>query len=243
MVGTASSGNRTPHRYTGPVCGAKTRRGTDCQAPAMSNGRCRVHGGASLKGVDAPAWRTGRWSKYLGQSIAPIVADQMNEALHDRMSMDQELALVDTRIALLLEGLGRKESGVAWGELQGAIGDFDAAQKLGKNGLGKMHEALERIRVLSSEGASESEAWDKVMDLINKRRILVESEERRAVANGKSIPSDQVQNLFAAITNIVMDEIKDKGARRRVNERILALAHGHRLNVNALPQRVLDAGR
>src|SRR5467141_1904885 len=28
-------------------CGAKTRRQTKCQAPAMKNGRCRMHGGAS----------------------------------------------------------------------------------------------------------------------------------------------------------------------------------------------------
>ena len=28
-------------------CGAKTRRGTPCRAPAMKNGRCRMHGGGS----------------------------------------------------------------------------------------------------------------------------------------------------------------------------------------------------
>ena len=28
-------------------CGAKTRAGGECQAPAMANGKCRVHGGAS----------------------------------------------------------------------------------------------------------------------------------------------------------------------------------------------------
>ncbi len=28
-------------------CGAKTRRGTSCQCPAMPNGRCRLHGGLS----------------------------------------------------------------------------------------------------------------------------------------------------------------------------------------------------
>ena len=28
-------------------CGAKTRRKTACQAPAMPNGRCRMHGGMS----------------------------------------------------------------------------------------------------------------------------------------------------------------------------------------------------
>ena len=28
-------------------CGAKNRRGLACQCPAMSNGRCRLHGGKS----------------------------------------------------------------------------------------------------------------------------------------------------------------------------------------------------
>jgi len=28
-------------------CGAKTRRKTPCQSPAMPNGRCRMHGGKS----------------------------------------------------------------------------------------------------------------------------------------------------------------------------------------------------
>ena len=30
-----------------PRCGAKTRKGTPCKSPAMKNGRCRMHGGAS----------------------------------------------------------------------------------------------------------------------------------------------------------------------------------------------------
>ena len=28
-------------------CGAKTRKGKSCQSPAMTNGRCRMHGGKS----------------------------------------------------------------------------------------------------------------------------------------------------------------------------------------------------
>ena len=30
-----------------PRCGARTRAGTPCQSPAMGNGQCRMHGGAS----------------------------------------------------------------------------------------------------------------------------------------------------------------------------------------------------
>ena len=38
---------------TSPRCGAKTRKGTPCQAPAVAGkARCRMHGGA--KGSGAP---------------------------------------------------------------------------------------------------------------------------------------------------------------------------------------------
>ncbi len=48
-----------------PRCGARTRSGRPCQAPAMKNGRCRMHGGASPgapKGRANGNYRTGRWT-------------------------------------------------------------------------------------------------------------------------------------------------------------------------------------
>jgi hypothetical protein len=33
--------------HQSPRYGAKTRRGSQCQSPAMANGRCRMHGGPS----------------------------------------------------------------------------------------------------------------------------------------------------------------------------------------------------
>jgi hypothetical protein len=47
----------------------RTRRGTECQSPAMKNGRCRMHGGMS---PGAPrgnknAWKHGR---YTAEAIA-----------------------------------------------------------------------------------------------------------------------------------------------------------------------------
>ncbi len=41
------NGNRQGNPMNAPRCGAKTRQGTSCQAPAMPNGRCRMHGGKS----------------------------------------------------------------------------------------------------------------------------------------------------------------------------------------------------
>ena len=45
--GRLKNGNRSGDFLKAPRCGAKTRRGTSCQCPAMANGRCRLHGGLS----------------------------------------------------------------------------------------------------------------------------------------------------------------------------------------------------
>jgi glucans biosynthesis protein len=46
------SNNRPVQLFAAPRCGAKTRRGTSCQSPAV-NGRkrCRMHGGAAGSGA------------------------------------------------------------------------------------------------------------------------------------------------------------------------------------------------
>ena len=45
--GWLKNGNRPGDLTKAARCGAKTRRKTACQAPAMPNGRCRMHGGLS----------------------------------------------------------------------------------------------------------------------------------------------------------------------------------------------------
>jgi len=45
--GRLKNGNPPGDLSSVPRCGAMTRRGTPCRAPAMANGRCRMHGGKS----------------------------------------------------------------------------------------------------------------------------------------------------------------------------------------------------
>jgi hypothetical protein len=46
-LGCLLNGNRRGNPQAAPRCGAQTRAGQPCQGPAMSNGRCRMHGGLS----------------------------------------------------------------------------------------------------------------------------------------------------------------------------------------------------
>lgn len=58
-----------------PLCGARTRKGTACQAPGMRNGRCKLHGGLSTGArtkagkMKVDEARARRWSK-LSSSVA-----------------------------------------------------------------------------------------------------------------------------------------------------------------------------
>jgi hypothetical protein len=45
--GWLRNGNPPGDPTTAPRCGACTRAGASCKAPAMANGRCRMHGGKS----------------------------------------------------------------------------------------------------------------------------------------------------------------------------------------------------
>jgi hypothetical protein len=45
--GWLKNGNPTEDPSTAPRCGATTRKGAPSRGPAMHNGRCRMHGGAS----------------------------------------------------------------------------------------------------------------------------------------------------------------------------------------------------
>jgi len=64
------NGNSPGNSNSAPRCGAKTRRSTVCQAPAMANGRCRMRGGSStgprtakrLARSRRARWKHGRYS-------------------------------------------------------------------------------------------------------------------------------------------------------------------------------------
>lgn len=65
-TGRLRHGNRSGEPMTAPRCGARTRRGTPCQAPCVrGRRRCRMHGGAAGSGApvgNRNAWKHGEYS-------------------------------------------------------------------------------------------------------------------------------------------------------------------------------------
>lgn len=69
------NGNPQGNPMNAPRCGAKTRRGMPCRAPAMANGRCRMHGGKSTgprtrEGLERSRKANWKHGLYSAESIA-----------------------------------------------------------------------------------------------------------------------------------------------------------------------------
>jgi len=69
------NGNPQGNPMNAPRCGAKTRQGTACRGPAMANGRCRMHGGASTgprtpEGLERSRRARLKHGRYSARNIA-----------------------------------------------------------------------------------------------------------------------------------------------------------------------------
>lgn len=79
-------------------CGAKTRAGGKCKAPAMANGRCRVHGGSS---TGAPKQNTNAATHGIYQQHLTDAEREQYNAL-ELGAVDHELRLTRIRLARAL---------------------------------------------------------------------------------------------------------------------------------------------
>jgi len=115
--GWLRNGNPVGDPSKAPRCGAQTRRHAPCRGPAMANGRCRMHGGAStgprtqegLKNSRQARWKHGLSSaprKQLRRQLAWIrefarVLSQLNETYQLLLQIGETIDL--GRSAAVLE--------------------------------------------------------------------------------------------------------------------------------------------
>jgi len=93
-------------------CGAKTRGGGTCQKPPVKGRtRCRLHGGATLKGSESATYKHGLYSKYAGPELQEVLAELDSVSSDELINPDNEIKLMQ---ALILKCKG----------LQSATGDL-----------------------------------------------------------------------------------------------------------------------
>ena len=78
------------------LCGAKTRSGKPCRhekgwgTDHPGEGRCKLHGGASLRGVNSATFKTGEHSKYFDPSTL-VGFDEWRESIGPGLALEEDL--------------------------------------------------------------------------------------------------------------------------------------------------------
>jgi hypothetical protein len=87
------------------TCGAKTKgTGNPCQrGPVKGSNRCKLHGGASLKGSDSARYKHGIYSKYAGSQLKDVLAQLEGVDSEELIQPDAEIKLMQ---ALLMKCKG-----------------------------------------------------------------------------------------------------------------------------------------
>jgi hypothetical protein len=165
----------------------------------------------------------GRRSKYLpnrllGQYRA-LLADPELVAVRD------DVALIDSRSNDLLRRVDLGESGQLWRRLRATHVAFMAAQRVGD--VDAAADALAELGGLIDAGADDVEVWADIVDAIEIRRRLVDTEARRQRDLDGMITVDLAMSLVAAVGEIVNAKVTDQDVRREIARDVYALIdHG-----------------
>ena len=88
-------------------CGAKTRAGGECKAPAMGNGRCRVHGGKSTGPKDQSGNTNAVKHGFYSNALLPDERELYERA--EVGSLDDEIRLARVKLFRYVRLAGSQE--------------------------------------------------------------------------------------------------------------------------------------
>lgn len=205
-----------------PICGAKTKKdGEPCQNSPMRNGRCRLHGGKSLIGPMSPAWKDGRYSAYLPKDVLGKYERLRSDP--EYLKLQDEIALVDTRIGALLSGIEFKGSGEQIRRLQV---EFDRMRLGLKNqNATQANLAVLAMEAIFSEAIREGLAWDEIARLIELRRRLSETEQARVVKAQAIITATDLQVFMGRLSGVLRTYINDPEILAGLASELRVLTH------------------
>jgi hypothetical protein len=197
------------------ICGAKVKSsGWPCEVGPKPNGRCHVHGGASLPpGPLHPRYESGRYSQALnGHSI---------QELYERARTDPHLLALTEEIALLvakqqetLRSLSTGESEQGWEAALHQCRQLRDAVERGADG--ETASALDIMQAILEGGLGDRQVWQEYSMRAEQIRRLVDTERKYQEGLRLYLPLDRAN----AIMGVWLDCI-----RRVVPQEYIGLLH------------------
>ena len=185
---------------------------------------CAMHGGKSLRGVDSMTFKTGRYSKYLPDRLVERYEEALNDV--ELMRLDDEIALVDAKLQDVLEQLPAESEGPgARQQLRDAHQRLE--QAIAREDANATHAGVVMLGEAIASGRDECAAWGMILELIEQRRKLVDTERRRMLDEDQFISVERLMILVAALTDIIRRNVASREERAAVSNEIRCLVSGN----------------
>jgi hypothetical protein len=204
------------HGMTGK-CGAKTRVGGSCQQPAMTNGRCRMHGGKAARGIANGNFVHGRYSKMLkGTSLGEIYESARNDP--ELLNLSEEILLVQTRLHQLVGKIPEEDSGGRWKDARTYLEKFkEASARQDEYGW---RTALAKLDSTISDGGKDSQLWDEILRTLKNYGDLISKEQKRRMDMNALVSVDQAVGLLAEVLMSVREYVHDTTALAAIHAKV-----------------------
>ena len=175
----------------------------------MENGRCRMHGGTSLSGMQSGTFKTGRYSKDLPTRLASKYQEAVSDG--ELLALREDVALVDARLSDVLGRADTGEAGRHWHRLSDLWHIAETGDQADKV------DAINEIGRTIKRGVSDYAVWDEVGKLLEQRRRLVESERKRLVDMQQMITTERAMLLLSATVDIIRRHVTDRDTMSAIN--------------------------
>lgn len=204
---------------TPKLCGAKLRKkdATCRQRPMKGRKKCRLHGGASLSGIASPTFKHGRYSKVLPTGLRKKFEDAGRDPF--LLSHEPELKLLDVKLSELIGELGQDGGSGAFPELQKAWKELQSATLAGDES--RVATCKSTLDGIFQRGMSDTGIWRQILDCIEARRKILESESKRLKEQGQSMSVEQLLAIIEYIVDVIRESVL-KYADRVTGQQILA---------------------
>jgi len=178
---------------------------------------CKFHGGRSLQGPASPQWKHGKYSKYLPRHLI----DKYEDSLTASLSMREEIAVLDARLADRIESLTNSDSATYMDELA----RLWLVLTRSKNKAERDAAAVDLDAHIKA-GSKDADSWRDVSRLIEQRRKLVDTEVKNLSQVQRMVTLEELVSyigmLVAAVKESAFEHAQEDVAKEILKDTNLA---------------------
>jgi hypothetical protein len=179
----------------------------------MENGRCRLHGGLTPKGIASPHFKTGRYCK---DKIPGAIREGYERAIADpdRLAVYEEVAILHARVQQLLNRLPNMDTSHRFAQVAGAWKKLREAQrnKSAEGVILAMGALDELIETGLSESQDDDRIWQEILSTFNVLRRLTVAETNRQVRMKALVSTEDAMRFARSILFAVQQHVHDPKA-------------------------------